>query len=116
MLNVVMVKANAGGNDGAVVRIAISVPAGEQVRRRCRRRQRRRSIALVINRVRNMAFSSVRPGCDSARRRGYRQVVASGNKWQARGRSSANAKAATMRWRMAKVGRRSSVEKEFFFV
>ena len=44
MLNVVMVKANAGGNDGAVVRIAISVPTG----RRCRRRQRRRSIALVI--------------------------------------------------------------------
>ena len=29
MLNVVMVNANAGGNDGAVVRIAISVPTGE---------------------------------------------------------------------------------------
>jgi len=56
MLNVVMVKANAGDDDGAVVRIAISVPT-EQVRRR----QRRHSIVLVINKVRSMTFSSVRP-------------------------------------------------------
>ena len=70
MLNVVMVKANAGDDDGAVVRsIAISVPT-EQVRRRRCRRQRRHSIALVINKVRSMAFSSVHPRRDSARRHG----------------------------------------------
>ena len=60
MLNVVMVKANAGDDDGAVVRIAISVPT-EQVRRRRLRRCRRHSIVLVINKVRSMTFSSVRP-------------------------------------------------------